>query len=404
MPARFKQLFWQPPRAHGDVIEDRSVSFLELFYDLVYVVVIAQAAHTLAEDITWRTVGEFAVIFSMIWIAWLNGTLYYDLHGREDGRTRVSVFIQMGILALLAVYTGHAAGDDGAAFAATYTAFLLVMTYLWWAVSRQDSAEYLPITRRYLMGNVLSVIVIFASIFLPNGARMGVWAAFVIATAAASVIMIRFTSDRLGLTIDIVDSTVERFGLFTIIVLGEVVVGVVDGLSEAERDTVTFVTGMFGLMIGFAIWWTYFDFVGRRMPAPTTVGVGRWIMSHLPVTMAIAALGASLVGLIEHAADSRTPTPNAWLASGSVALALVALVITMSSLRDFERVSTLYRPIAVAAVLAAVGALGVGALRPTPWLLALLLVVLLSAVWWFAVDRLLRMDNPASALPGYEDG
>ena len=48
------------------------------------------------------------------------------------------------------------------------------------------------------------------------------------------------------------------------------------------------------------------------------------------------------------------------------------------------------------------GALAVGALRPTPWLLALLLVVLLSAVWWFAVDRLLRMDDPRIALPGYE--
>ena len=44
-PRTFRQSYWQPPRAHGEVIEDRSVSFLELFYDLVYVVVIAQAAH-----------------------------------------------------------------------------------------------------------------------------------------------------------------------------------------------------------------------------------------------------------------------------------------------------------------------------------------------------------------------
>ena len=48
----FKSRFWQPPRAHGDVIEDRTVSFLELFYDLIYVVVIARAAHTLAGHLT----------------------------------------------------------------------------------------------------------------------------------------------------------------------------------------------------------------------------------------------------------------------------------------------------------------------------------------------------------------
>jgi low temperature requirement protein LtrA len=47
----FRRYFWKPPRAHGEVIEDRSVSFLELFYDLVYVIVIARAAHTLAEHV-----------------------------------------------------------------------------------------------------------------------------------------------------------------------------------------------------------------------------------------------------------------------------------------------------------------------------------------------------------------
>lgn len=402
MAARFRARFWHPPRAHGEVLEDRAVSFLELFYDLVYVVVIAQAAHHLAEDITLRTTAEFAVIFSMIWIAWLNGTLYYDFHGREDGRTRLFVFVEMGILAILGIYTSGAAGDDGAAFALAYSAYLLLMTYLWFTVMRQDSEEYRPVARRYVAMNVISIIVIFGSSFLSNEARMWVWAAFVVLTATGSLVMIRFTSVSIGATMDIVESTVERFGLFTIIVLGEVVVGVVDGLSEAERDAVTFITGMFGLMIGFAIWWTYFDFVGRRMPSPTPVGVGRWITSHLPVTMAIAATGASLVGLIEHAGDSRTPAANAWLASGAVALVLIGLVVTMSSLRDFDRVRELYSSITIASLAAAAGALAVGVLRPAPWLLTLLLVVLLSSVWWFAVDRWLRMDDPDTALPGYE--
>jgi len=44
---RFKRWFWRPPRAHGEVIADRRVSNLELFYDLVYVAVLGQAAITL---------------------------------------------------------------------------------------------------------------------------------------------------------------------------------------------------------------------------------------------------------------------------------------------------------------------------------------------------------------------
>jgi low temperature requirement protein LtrA len=47
--AGLRRWFLRPPRPHGEVIEDRTVSFLELFYDLVYVVLIGQVAHTLAE-------------------------------------------------------------------------------------------------------------------------------------------------------------------------------------------------------------------------------------------------------------------------------------------------------------------------------------------------------------------
>ena len=96
-------------RAHSEIIAGRTVSFLELFYDLVYVAVIAQAAQHLADHVSARGVDEFAVVFAMIWIAWVNGSIYLDLHGREDGRTRNIVFIQMGILVLLAVFTADAA-------------------------------------------------------------------------------------------------------------------------------------------------------------------------------------------------------------------------------------------------------------------------------------------------------
>jgi Bacterial low temperature requirement A protein (LtrA) len=61
---RFKRWFWRPPRPHGEVITDRQVSVLELFYDLVYVAVIGQAAHHLAEHVTVRGVAEFAVVFA----------------------------------------------------------------------------------------------------------------------------------------------------------------------------------------------------------------------------------------------------------------------------------------------------------------------------------------------------
>src|ERR1700741_287996 len=86
---------FRPPRPHGDVIEDREGSPVELFYDLVFVVLVSQIAHTLAEDVTWQGVGHFALVFALVWFAWLNGSLYHELHGGDDGRSRTFIFAQM---------------------------------------------------------------------------------------------------------------------------------------------------------------------------------------------------------------------------------------------------------------------------------------------------------------------
>ena len=114
MLRKLRTRFWQPPRAHGEVVEDRTVSFLELFYDLVYVVLIAAAAHNLAGHMRWNSLRKFAVVFGLIWIAWLSGTVHYDVHGREDIRTRTFTFVQMLLIALLAVYVadGEAGRDE----------------------------------------------------------------------------------------------------------------------------------------------------------------------------------------------------------------------------------------------------------------------------------------------------
>ena len=110
----FKDWFWRPPRPHGETIVDRRVSPLELLYDLAYATVIAQAGNHLAAHPSANGLFEFAVVFSLTWIAWANGSLYLELHGQLDGRTRTYFFLQIGIVAILAVYAGDAAGGGGA--------------------------------------------------------------------------------------------------------------------------------------------------------------------------------------------------------------------------------------------------------------------------------------------------
>ena len=206
--------------------------------------------------------------------------------------------------------------------------------------------------------------------------------------------LLRFPDDSLG--IRATHSMVERYGLFIIIVLGEVVLGVVDGMLAVEDlDFRTVATGVLGLSIAFGFWWTYFDYLGRRLPRQDGGSLGLWLYSQLPIALAVAAAGAGMVSLIEHAADARTPEPSSWLLAGSVSAVLIALVPTIVTLADYRRLPGLYRPLAVALLVGAAAALAIGWARPAPWLLATLLDLILVAIWSFAFARTLRTTRDA---------
>jgi len=377
-----KDWFWRPPRAHGETLVDRRVSPLELLYDLVYVTVIAQAGNHLVANLSANGLIEFAVVFSLTWIAWANGSLYLELHGRLDGRTRTYFFLQIGILAILAVYAADAAGGGGG-FPIAYAAFLVVMTWLWYEVRRQDARmhpEFLADTGRYVVAMAVSVVVILVSTFLTAELRLLLWAIFTVAWVFLLLVFGR-SGIGLGRGMTPTDSLVERFATLTIIVLGEVVFGVVDGLSQSTRDVTTISTGMIALTVGFGFWWIYFDVVGGRLPKPDGRALANWMLSHYPITLSIAAAGAAMVSLIEHAHDDNSPEPTSWLLSGAVAVGLVFLIPTWRALADASRLAVIYRPLWIVTVAGAVASLIVGWTRPAPWLLALLLLVVLGMVW-----------------------
>jgi low temperature requirement protein LtrA len=398
--AAFRRHFWQPPRAHGDVIEGREVSFLELFYDLVYVVVISQAARHLAGDVTWAGVGRFAVVFGLIWLAWINGAVYHDLHGRSEGRTRSYVFLQMGVLALLAVFTGGATAGDGPAFAVVYSAYLFLLGWLWYSVRRQDDPAQRPATTPYIAGVLISATIVGASALLPGGARVAAWALVVVGWLVGITVLDWLSGATRDTSISASESMIERFDLFTIIVLGEVVVGVVNGIADAGRTPIAVVTGILGLGIGFAYWWSYFDLVAARRVRSERGALSRWLVGHLPVTMSIAATGGVMLSMVEHAPGGHAPAPAALVLSLSVAVGALALVLVATSLADWRDLSPVYRPVSVALGMAAVVALVLGWLAPPPWLQILLLTLVLGAVWLYGILTWFSFTHPEGASSG----
>jgi low temperature requirement protein LtrA len=394
---RVRRALWQPPRPHGEQPRERVVGPLELFYDLAVVVLVAQAAHHLAGHLTWPGFGQFAVVFTLVWIAWANGSLHHELHGHDDARARSTFLLQILLLAAMGAFIPQADGARGAAFAIAAAVLFAVLALLWLLAARGDPPEYRRTSHLYVAGTVACAVLLAASAALPAAARVQAWGVLDIVYLIGFAAVLRATDLPQGSGLIVTEALTERFGAFIIIVLGETLTGVVSGLSSRPISALTLAVGLVAVVVGFGAWWTYFDFAGQRQPRPERPASGGWIVGHLPLTAAVAAMGAAMVSLVDHAHDGRTPADTAWVLCAGTAAVLATTMLLAATLPDWGRDRGLYRPLARICAAAAAACLGLGAIRPAPLLLVLALVVLLGIPWMFAVAR--RLPN-ATDSPG----
>ena len=391
---RWRQLrdfLWQPPRPHGEQPRERMVGPLELFYDLAVVVLVAQAAHHLAVHLTWRGLGEFAVVFTLVWIAWANGSLHHELHGHDDVRGRSTFLVQILVLVAMAAFIPEAGGVRGAAFAVAAGILFAILAVLWLLAARGDRPEYRQSSRLFVTGTAACAVLLAGTAFLPASARIPAWGLLDAAYLAGFAAAILFSTPAQLTAVLVTDALIDRFGTLIIIVLGETVTGVVAGLAREPVSGLTLAVGLIAVVVGFGAWWTYFDFAGQRQPRPEPPAILQWILGHLPLTAAIAAMGAAMVSLVDHAHDGRTPAATAWLLCAGAAAVLCATMLVAASLQAWQRDRGLYRPLARTCIAVAAACLAVGALRPAPLFLGLALVALLSIPWIFAVAH--RLAN-----------
>ena len=257
------------------------MTFLELFFDLVFVVVISQLAHRLAEHPSWPGIGWFVFLFYAVWSSWTNGTWYHELHGTNDVSARVFTFGQMLAVAVMAVFIGDVPGQGSVGFALAYAANGLLLTILWLRTGLHDPAHRagsIPYSLACLVAAAMFAVSAVAAVPI----RYWLWAAGLAIQVLGFVVGFRRwtppASQEGDAVIAATPSLIERFDLFVIIVLGEVIVGAIDGMSQvAPVDPDEIVIGLLGVLVAIGLWWVYFDLVSHR--APTSNRTQLWLHS-----------------------------------------------------------------------------------------------------------------------------
>ena len=375
--------WWERPRLRTDEEEERErrVSWLELFYDLVFVVVVAEVAHYLAEHISAQGVLGYVLLFIAVWWAWIGGTFYTERFETQDVSYRLLTFLQMLPVAAMAVFASDGLGASSAQFALAYAAVRSLITFMWLRGGWHE-LQFRPVAIRYSIGFTFSILLFVLSVFVPPPLRFVLWGVGLLSDLVTPATTLnlqrrlpRFSSSRLP----------ERFGLFVIIVLGEAIVGVVQGVAEQHAlSLATGITGTVGMALVFGLWWVYFDFIARRPFKRGPWWQLVWVYLHLPLVMSIAAIGAGVLNVLT--LEPGAPGSDvAWLLGGAAAVALVAIGLLELTLRRAadeptdQRVSvSLKLGAGVAAMV--LGLVG-GGLGPAGLLTALVLLVLVQMIY-----------------------
>jgi low temperature requirement protein LtrA len=249
---------------------------LELFYDLAVVVLVAQAAHHLAEHLTWPGLGEFAAVFTLVWIAWANGSLHHELHGHDDARARSTFLLQILLLVAMAAFIPEAGGERGAAFAVAAGILFAVLAELWLLAARGDRPQYRRTSGLFVTGTAACAILLAATALLPASARVLAWGLIDAAYLAGFAAVILTVAPTRAAALTVTASLTERFGAFIIIVLGETLTGVYRPLARACAATAVACLG-----------------VGAARPTPLVLGLALVLLLSIPWGLAVARRLAS---------------------------------------------------------------------------------------------------------------
>jgi low temperature requirement protein LtrA len=305
---------------------EKKASWLELFYDLIFVAAFIQLGNALSKHPDIPGFLAFAGLFVPLWISWTGFSFYMNRYTVDDFVHRVIVFVQMFAVGGMAVSAPHLLDGHHKGFAFAYAIAQLLVTVMYIRTWKQaaDGRAY----SKYWGGVfALAGIVWFISIFIEPPWTYAFWAigvALVFASPFSKqsrALTERFPIDHEHLS--------ERYGLLAIIVLGESFVKVLTGLGEEGAALGTFFQASVLLILTCCIWWIYFDDVAGSHIRQERFTPIIWLYAHLPLQIAITASGVAIKKVVMiHSLTEPMKAEYRRLFAGTIGLTILSVTIS----------------------------------------------------------------------------
>ena len=323
---------WRRPLAGRDPEEPHRASTpLELLFDLSFVVgvatVAAELGHGVAEDHVAASLGHYLMVFFAIWWAWMNFSWFASAYDTDDVVYRLLTLVQIaGVLVLAAGVSAAFEHNDFTVVTIGYVIMRIPLVAQWLRAARDDPSRR-AVAIRYAIGVAGVQVLWLLRLALPGTA--GLIAFFPLALLDIAV---PIWAERAGpMTRWHPEHIAERYGLFTLIVLGEVILAATTaiqaGLSSEGVSAALLSLAGGGILLVFGLWWVYFLRPAADGLRETPGNAFVWGYGHYVVFAAVGALGAGLEVAVESALHEAHAGPRTAAFAVAVPVAVTLLVI-----------------------------------------------------------------------------
>ncbi|MBQ0958194.1 low temperature requirement protein A [Ideonella sp. 4Y11] len=308
-----------PPQVHA-----RKATWFELFFDLVFVVAVAQLSGRYAHHFDLAGAAGSALLLMAMWWCWLGHTFHATRFDQQRPDQRWLGLAQIGAVCVIAYGVSDAFGERAAGFALGLAAFKALLVLAYQAERRWRGAHGLIAAYSGLYG--LQALLWAVSAGLPPTPRLVLWGLALALDLASPWWVARYTAAVPPHP----EHLPERFGLFTIILLGEGVASVVHALDHGPvLHGTAVVAALLGAALAFLTWLGYFEVTrahDERVVHGTAGGrqLRLWAYGHVPIYLGVFSLAAGTVAM---AGDDAWGAPQWALYGGGVALIALGLAL-----------------------------------------------------------------------------